>query len=56
MKVLEEHNYTSELNDRVFELSSSVSVGLTLHVDEENNSRNPSVMEVEHTRRKLFIF
>lgn len=56
MKVLEEHNYTSERNDHVFELSGNVSVGMTMmHMDDEH-SGNPSIMEVQHTRQKMFIF
>lgn len=56
MKVLEEHNYTSEHNDHVFELSSAASAGMTLmHMDEEHSAKT-SIMEVQHTRQKMFVF
>ncbi len=56
MKVLEEHNYTSEHNDYVFELSSAVSVGMTLmHMNEEHSAKT-SIMEVLHMRQKMFVF
>ncbi len=56
MKVLEEHNYTSEHNDHVFELSSAVIAGMTLmHMDEEHSAKT-SIMEVQHTRQKMFVF